>query len=239
MIQRGFWWGWGWDLSWIAVTAFGARQLNKPAVLNWAEPVYDAFVAGAWFLFWTPKTLFWVAKPLVHIEKLSNGRRLHNETYAAIESDVENLYFWHGVLVPAFVVTRPEWITVKHIEQEENAEVRRVMIERYGLARYIVDSGAKEVAADDFGVLYRKDLTGDEPIVMVKVVNSTAEPDGTFKDYFLRVHPELLPLPPGHWPVEKKRAWLTKQVPQQLTPLNAIASTWGRRGEVYQPAVET
>ena len=31
----------------------------------------------------------------------------------------------------------------------------------------------------------------DEPLVMVEVVNSTAEPDGTYKDYFLRVPPDI------------------------------------------------
>jgi hypothetical protein len=31
---------------------------------------------------------------------------------------------------------------------------------------------------------------------MVGVVNSTPEPDGSFKNYFLGVHPELRPLPP-------------------------------------------
>ncbi|WP_331386629.1 DUF6745 domain-containing protein [Saccharothrix sp. ST-888] len=29
----------------------------------------------------------------------------------------------------------------------------------------------------------------DEPVVMVEVVNSTAEPDGTFRTYWLRVPP--------------------------------------------------
>lgn len=43
-----------------------------------------------------------------------------------VTGHVENLYFWHGVLVPAFVVVKPEWITVQHIETESNAEVRRV-----------------------------------------------------------------------------------------------------------------
>lgn len=52
------------------------------------------------------------------------------------------------------------------------------------------DAGAKELHRDDYGTLYRAELPGDEPLVMVKVVNSTAEPDGSFKDYFLRVPPQ-------------------------------------------------
>ena len=55
------------------------------------------------------------------------------------------LYHWHGVEVPAAVVERPQDITVRQIEDEPNFEIRRVMVERYELARYIVDSGATVV----------------------------------------------------------------------------------------------
>lgn len=210
-------------MSWLATTYVGARQLNSPKeVQSWAEPIFEAFVAGAWILHWTADTLFWVSKPTVHVEPIEGGRRLHNSEYAALESDVENLYFWHGVMVPAFVVTKPEWITLKHIGDEENAEVRRVLIERYGLSRYLLDSGAKRVAEDEFGELYRTEIPGDEDLVMVKVMNSTSEPDGSQKPYFLRVHPELRPL---------RKDGLGDS--QKLTPLNAVASTFGLTGAEY------
>jgi uncharacterized protein DUF6745 len=194
VIQARCWWLWNWDLSWISSIAFGAAQLTNEQVLRWSLPLCEAFLNGAWYLFWTERTLFWIQKPTLHFESFlgaRNNRRLHNDTYAALESDAENLYYWHGVLVPAFVVTRPDWITVKHIETEENAEVRRVMIERFGQEKFLMESGAKELHRDDYGVLYRKELTNDEPIVMVKVVNSTPEPDGSLKDYFLRVPPQF------------------------------------------------
>ena len=159
--------------------------------------------------------MYWVAKPTVHRDPAPGTRRLHNERFAALESDLENLYFWHGVLVPAFVVLRPDWVTLKHIEDEENVEVRRVMIERYGQARYLMDSGAAEVHRDDFGILYRREVPGDEPIVMVKVVNSTPEPDGSFKDYFLRVPPQM----------ERAR--------------QAVAWTFGKEEMAYAPELQT
>ena len=116
----------------------------------------EAFIAGCWLLYWTDDTLYWIAKPTVHRDQSSEVRRLHNDKYAAVESDIVNLYFWHGVLVPAFVVVRPDWITLKHIDAEENAEVRRVMIERYkdgseihGSAAYILDAGGKKLDHDE------------------------------------------------------------------------------------------
>jgi hypothetical protein len=47
------------------------------------------------------------------------------------------------------------------------------------------------VHRDETGVLYRKEFLNDEPLVMVKVINSTVEPDGSFKSYFLRVPPSM------------------------------------------------
>lgn len=193
------WWWWGWDLSCLSTTYLGAKQLKKNAVESWSGPVFEAYVAGCWSLYWTDDTLYWFAKPIVHRDPEPGTRRLHNDKYAALESDIENLYFWHGVLVPALVVVRPDWITVKHIDGEDNAEVRRVMIERYkhgeeinGAAAYMRDAGGKALDHDErFGTLWRREIPDDEPIVILEVINSTREPDGSFKHYWLRVPPEI------------------------------------------------
>ena len=149
------------------------------------------------------------------------------------------IYAVHGVRVPAHVIESPKSITVEEIEKETNAEVRRVMMERYGLDRYIKDSGAHKVHSDDWGTLWRKDVPDDEPLVMVEVLNSTPEPDGSFKTYFLRCDPQLRPLPDPAWDEEKKRDWMRQQEPQEMTAHNAIASTWGLRGDAYHPALQT
>ena len=197
-IYRRSWW-WTGELSWLSTTHVGAVQIDKQSVLNWSQHVFDAYVAGAWLLVWTKNTLYWVEKPEVATELVGGGRkRLHNAEGPALRCDVENLYFWHGVLVPAFVVVRPEWITLKHIENELNAEVRRIMIDRYGPKKYLEDSGAtviQECASDHYLIglrsarLLRKEVPDDEPIVMVDLLNYTPEPDGSTKRYLLRVDP--------------------------------------------------
>lgn len=183
-------------------------------------------------LHWTEDTLYWVAKPKVHVEKIATGRRLHNATYAALESDVENLYFWHGVLVPAFVVVKPGWITMKHIKEEENAEVRRVMIERYGEDKYIADSGMKPVASDPvFGDLFVEDLNVGRPIARVRVVNSSSEPDGSFKRYWLPINPTHYNGDAGRIPqAAVASTWRTKPAGTEL-----FFSDWRH----YKPAIET
>ena len=124
----------------------------------------------------------------LHTELIRNVRRLHNDKHAAVESDVENLYFWHGVLVPEFVVVRPDSITIRHIDDETNAEVRRVKLERFGGERLRNHATLRQ--QDDTGRLYELAVPGDdEPCVFVDVENSTPEPDGTFKRYCLMVPP--------------------------------------------------
>jgi hypothetical protein len=144
--------------------------------------------------------------------------------------DGSALFAIHGVRVPAYVVEHPERITVQRIETEENAEVRRVMMERYGYERYILDSGAVMVQSDEFGTLYRKDFGPDEePVLAVHVVNGTVETDGTRHKFVLPVHPECRPMLSGGAFGE----------PQSLTARNAVASTYGLRGEQYAPEIRT
>ncbi len=82
-------------------------------------------------------------------------------------------------------------LTPQRIREEENAELRRVMLEHYGYDRYLAESGAEPVQRDETGVLWRIELDGDEPMAMVEVVNSTPEPDGTHRTYWLRVPPRM------------------------------------------------
>ena len=147
---------------------------------------------------------------------LDEWRRLHCGDDMAIQyPDGWGVYAWKGVLVPKKVIVAPEILTVREIDTENNAEIRRVMLERFGWGRYLDESNSKPVHKDKFGFLYRREIPDDEPLVMVKVKNKTAEPDGSFKDYFLRVPPEM------------------------ETAKQAVAWTFAMEKEEYQPFCET
>lgn len=123
---------------------------------------------------------------------LDETGRLHSEEGPSLSfTDGYEIYGWHGTRVPPEVIYYPGKITVPGIEREFNAEVRRVMIDRYGIEKYIMDCGAVKIHEDECGILYRKELVGDEPLVMVRVLNSTPEPDGSTRSYFLRVPPNI------------------------------------------------
>jgi hypothetical protein len=159
---------------------------------------------------------------------LDERGRFHNETGPALKfSDGYSLYSWHGIRLNQEVVENP--ISLEQIEKEDNAEVRRFMITRYGQAKYLLDSKAEKIHEDDFGVLYKKEIANDEPLMMVKVVNSTPEPDGSYKDYFIRVAPDLKPIRDGK--IIGKA--------QKLTAKAAVASTFGFTEAEYDLVVET
>lgn len=97
------------------------------------------------------------------------------------------LYSWRGMPVPGEFLEELAGLTPDRIRLEENAELRRVMLEHYGYDRYLAESGAVPLHRDETGVLWSIPMPGDENVVMVEVVNSTPEPDGTSRTYWLRV----------------------------------------------------
>ncbi|GAA3138882.1 hypothetical protein GCM10010466_32450 [Planomonospora alba] len=123
----------------------------------------------------------------LHLDALS---RLHRaDGPALLFPDGFAAHAWGGMPVPAGFSAAMAALTPERIRAERNAELRRVMLEHFGYDRYLSESGAAPVHRDETGVLWRIDLPDDEPVVMVEVVNSTAEPDGTFRKYWLRVPP--------------------------------------------------
>lgn len=122
--------------------------------------------------------------------KVDKEMEAHCEDGPAISwPDGTKFFFFHGIAVPEQVIMAPETLTVKQINEESNAEVRRIMVTRKGIHNYLDEANAKEVATDDRGTLYKVEQSNDDPIMFVRVLNSTAEPDGSFKEYNLLVDP--------------------------------------------------
>ncbi|MEU6356084.1 DUF6745 domain-containing protein [Streptomyces sp. NPDC047072] len=143
------------------------------------------------------------------------GRLDHGAGPALAYPDGFALHAWRGMAVPAAFLAELSTLTPERIRAEENAELRRVMLEYYGYDRYLADSDAQPVHRDETGILWRIDLVDDEAVVMVEVVNSTPEPDGTHRTYWLRVPPTT------------------------RTAKEGVAWTFGLVSEVYEPVQET
>ncbi|MFE0382723.1 DUF6745 domain-containing protein [Streptomyces bungoensis] len=147
-----------------------------------------ARAAGWWWPY--EKTAVVCERP-VELHRDEAGRLDRGDGPALAFPDGFALYAWRGMPVPAEFLAELAGLTPARIREEENAELRRVMLEHYGYDRYLEESGAEPVQRDEAGVLWRIELDGDEPLVMVEVVNSTPEPDGTHRVYWLRVPPRV------------------------------------------------
>lgn len=77
------------------------------------------------------------------------NRVLSNEEGPAfVYSDGFKCYAIEGHLVTEQIVMAPETLTTTQIKDEQNAEVRRIMIQRYGVAKYLMETGAKMIDTD-------------------------------------------------------------------------------------------
>lgn len=118
--------------------------------------------------------------------------RFHNTSGPALEyKDGFKAWVYKGIIVDKRIIEFPHTITAAEILTSENIERRRVLLEMYGTERFLMDSNAEMIDKSKHGSLYRKRLAGDEPLVMVRVKNATPEADGTYKEYFLRVPPNM------------------------------------------------
>lgn len=153
------------------------------------ESVLDAFItlagAGYWWPYRGLTVLCWRPDVLRFDEE---GRPHAVDRPAVSFADDLRLYAWHGTMVPRRVVDG-HFLDAERILAEPNSELRRMMLERYGLARFRQEADADRLHRDRWGTLWRVHVPGDEPVVTVEVINSTPEPDGRRRRYELRVPP--------------------------------------------------
>ena len=149
-----------------------------------AKAYQETAESACWW--WPHKRFVMVSDRPMRIN-LDDRGRLHSESGPAIVwRDGWGVYSWHGVRVAREVIDTPAvQITAERIEGERNAEVRRVLVERVGAERYMALAGGQVVNRDDWGTLW--EITRPEPMRVVELLNSTPEPDGSSKRYFLRV----------------------------------------------------
>lgn len=147
--------------------------------------------------FWLPEAqVCWVAEHVSGFHLHPTTGRIHREDGPALEyRDGFGAYVLAGATIPTWIITHPERITPAHIESQPNLEIRRVLLDRYGMERWLIDTGAVPIDTD-------RDLHGPRALYAIpmgrarlKVVllhNSTPERDGTRKRYPLKVPPETM-----------------------------------------------
>jgi hypothetical protein len=211
-------------LQWAALESVLGRPFYTPADGSTvhrerlALRLQLARAAGPW---WAMKGLALVSeRPLT--ASFDAGGRLHAEAGPALAyGDGFTIHAWHGVTVDREVIETPETISVEAIDAESNAERRRVLVERIGFDRLVREGQAQIRHEDETGRLWERPMgpigwqRNDESVVVVEVQNTTPEPDGSRKVYFLRVPPHT------------------------RTAREGVAWTFGMRNDEYAPRVES
>ncbi|MEU0527251.1 DUF6745 domain-containing protein [Streptomyces niveus] len=192
------------DAAWLA--AFDGRGERLAGLAEVAAH------AGWW---WPYEKVTVVCERPVELHRDEAGRLDRGDGPALAYPDGFALYAWRGMPVPADFLAELTTLDPARIRTEENAELRRVMLEYYGYDRYLAESGAEPIGKDETGILWRIALDDDEDVVMVEVVNSTPEPDGTSRTYWLRVPPNT------------------------RTAKEGVAWTFGLDAQTYEPLRQT
>ena len=184
------------DASWLAFYKFFHDECKLIDETKKLEGLWLLAKSAGWTI--PHENICWVSERHNILERDDRGRVHNLSGPACAYPDGWAIYAVHGVRVPADIIEDRSTITVARIEAETNAEVRRVMIDLYDPKRYLADSGAvvvQELPVDHYLIglrtarLLRKEVPNDEAIIMVDVLNSSPEPDGTVKRYQLRVDP--------------------------------------------------
>jgi len=134
-------------------------------------------------------------------------------------------------------------LTADRITTMPNAEKRRVLVSLYGRNRYLRDAHAVRLDAEypppgnewtpptdvRYRALWRLDQPGDEPIVVVDVINQTPEPFGAVADgeAFLAIDGRV-------W-----RRYMLRVPPTMTNCAEAVAWTCGKTAATYAPQIES
>jgi hypothetical protein len=190
-------------------------KLKLPIHEKW-DHYEKAAIHGSW-RWMHPK--FCIVSDRPRFIRVDEARRSHcADGPSHVWRDGWRLYHWHGLRIPAWMIEDKTRITPDAIEAEENAELRRVMLEIFGFDRYIEARGAELASEDEcLGLprqLFEISLSG-ERIRILRVVNGTIEADGRRRRFHLGV------------PLECD------------TPHEAASWSYGRPAAKYREAVRT
>ena len=259
-----YWMGGSMWPAWIAFESFFREVCGlvlEGDLTQRAEVYAETALAGC---YWWPNRYFIIACERPKSIHQDPEGRLHSMDRKAIEwPDGWGIHVVHGVTVPDWIIEEKEKVTAEKITAENNAEVRRVMIDIFGAANYLQAIKAERLDYNEIrGTLWKAEIPNDEPLVMIEVVNPT--PEGYFEDYGdpepQPVKDELgnvmtdengqpvtemrrpqrfvrTPGPNGELPYFKH--YFLRVPPDMTTAQQAVAWTGGMKPESYNPTMES
>jgi len=134
------------DANWLAFYDYFREVCGLSGQTKILEGLTLLAQHAGWFL--PHEKICWVSERHSILHRDDQGR-LHCEDGPALGyPDKFSIWAWHGVKVLQHVIEAPESITIDQVRQEENAEVRRVMIERMGWDRFCSQAKMRVIHTD-------------------------------------------------------------------------------------------
>ena len=177
------------DAGWLAFHRYFYEQCGLRNETKKLAGLWELCQSAGWIL--PHKNICWVSERHSTLNRDDRGRLHSVDSPALAYPDGWALYYWHGIAVTEKIIMQPESITVEQIDTEENAEVRRVMVEQYNRVRgddgaFIRYAGGVKV---DTAPAHGVTLWQRRDVFMLEMINATPEPDGSRKRYWMRVDP--------------------------------------------------
>jgi hypothetical protein len=138
---------------WISYLNYGRESLGiqydygkfDPTILD----VWTSLIKKTGYFYAMDKYCVVCNRPQVlHFDE---NRELHCQDGPAVKfrrGDECTIYAIHGVNVPENIILNPSAITVEDVNNQENAEIRRIMIDQMGTERYLLETGAVVIHKD-------------------------------------------------------------------------------------------
>ncbi|HEY9777688.1 MAG TPA: hypothetical protein V6C81_28255 [Planktothrix sp.] len=187
-VERGCMWLWNRAYDFAFSDVLQTLPWYKPSAKlaqHWAEWTRLVKATHGFLLF--DDICFVSERPLKLT--LDAEQRLHNLSGPALEyADGFGVYAWHRNRVEwndAYIIEKPEDITIDLIDRQQDAATRAVMIRQYDEERFLSGINAIELDRDDHGVLYRRAPSRHRHSeLLVKVLDPTETIDGAPPTYY-------------------------------------------------------
>jgi hypothetical protein len=174
-------------------------------------PMFPAYKEGLGFVINLGSLIVGIVLPETH---RNEQNQLHNPSAPAIfwKDEGTKKYWWNNVEVNKRIIEESHLITAKEIINESNQELKRIMLEKMGYEKIVLELDGKVIQQDDFGKLVETKSLGDGDTIARFVDVSCPSTD---RRYFIRVGPDA------------------------RSCREAIAATFNMEADNYWPTMET
>src|ERR1041384_5944960 len=139
------------DANWLAWIAYFREMCALKSQTEKCLGLDALAKSAGWAL--PHQNICWVSERHNILERDERGR-LHNLVGPAVMyPDGWSIYSVHGVRVPGWILEEKQKLNAQVIDKEQNAEIRRVMIEIFGQEKYLIEGKAEKIHKDEFGTL--------------------------------------------------------------------------------------